>query len=161
MYLQAASLQRHSIPAVVEELESPSLVGLLTPLCQGNLAVIAWYRIHKPLMISICTCFCMHAGGSCCPRGNICMNGRCMAPGSSACGATACSPFQTCLSGKCCDTNAPVCGSTCCDANQMCVNGQCVASGSSACGGTVCGPNQQCLAPGVCCNAGESQCGRY
>jgi hypothetical protein len=59
---------------------------------------------------------------SCCPPGQTCKNGECVAPcpaGRVRCGRVCCKKGETCKKGKCCPTGQG-CGSSCCGRGSKC-----------------------------------------
>src|SRR6185436_13928245 len=70
----------------------------------------------------------------CCPRGTICVEGRCVCPETEepVCGDVCCPPGTKCVDGRClCPDNRPLCVSadgtsaTCCPEGTVCIRGAC------------------------------------
>jgi hypothetical protein len=66
-----------------------------------------------------------------------CLNGQCLAAGSSTCGTTVCGPGLTCgdpVRSLCCPAGHTACGGSCCGQGMLCNwgSGQCMPYGSDA-----------------------------
>ena len=118
------------------------------------------------------------AGATCCPSGQHCDNGDCVADclpnctgktcGDDGCGGSCgtCSSGQTCINGSCC-SNA--CGSVCCGSGERCLADGCCPTDHFVCANTYCcsvgdlctesgccPPSRQCH--GGCCPPGKTCC---
>jgi hypothetical protein len=111
------------------------------------------------------------AGATCCPTGQHCQNGDCVADctpnctgktcGDNGCGGScgSCDLGETCINGSCCSTP---CGNTCCDASagETCINGSCCkVCGQTSTGYTCCDPLSTCVGGGT--GAGTFCCPTY
>lgn len=99
------------------------------------------------------------AGATCCPSGQHCDNGDCVADctpncpgncGDNGCGGSCgtCSPGETCINGSCC-SNA--CGSVCCGSGERCLADGCCPTDHFVCANTYCcSVGDLCTESGCC-----------